>query len=92
MSDAKVKKIRLEYEDGSVREAKGEDADKIWKHIQGTEDFWFIHGFVYDGPCMKEIKKAKKPKSEPEKMIKKAPIGKIQFLNEKGEVIGEAGN
>lgn len=63
MSDVKATKITIEYEDGSIKEAVGEDAGKIMEHWVNCEVFWSIHGFEYKGPCLKEIK----PKEEKKK-------------------------
>jgi hypothetical protein len=54
MSDTKAKLIRIEYDDGSVKEAVGEDAAKIMDHWIDCELFLANHGFAYSGPCLQE--------------------------------------
>jgi hypothetical protein len=76
-----AKKIRIEYEDGSVKEAIGEDAEKILQHWSNCEFFWANHGFEYSGPCLQEVKGPKKPKKTGEKMIKYVKTGKLEILN-----------
>lgn len=95
-----AKKITIEYEDGSVKQAKGEDAKKIFEHWISLECFWANHGGTYAGPCLKLVKgktnkRQKKPKLKPTKsvapMIKYSRMGKIQILDENGKVIGGEG-
>ena len=55
----KVTKIRVDYSDGSAREAVGDDADKIMEHWNGLEQFAWIHNMTYSGPCLEEVQKPK---------------------------------
>ena len=58
MACPKVTKIRVEYSDGSAREAIGEDADKIMSHWCNCEVMASIHGMKqWAGPCLKEVEK-----------------------------------
>ena len=52
----KVIKIRVEYSDGSVREAVDSAAAKIMDHWNGLEQFAFIHNRTYSGPVLEEVK------------------------------------
>jgi hypothetical protein len=67
MSDTKAKLIRIEYEDGSVREAVGEFAAKIMDHWIDCELFCANHGFLYSGPCLSEVRSPKKENEDPAK-------------------------
>ena len=59
-SQSKVVRITYEYEDGSVREAVGDDAEAINQHIIAAETMNFVHGMQYGGPCLREIKPPRK--------------------------------
>ena len=59
MAESKVKviKIRVKYDDGSIREAVGDAAAKIMKHWCDCEFFASLHSWPpWTGPCLKEVK------------------------------------
>ena len=51
----KVTKIRVEYDDGSAKEAIGDDANKIMEHWNAAEFMLYNHGQTYGGPCLEEV-------------------------------------
>lgn len=53
MEDAKVVRIEVEYSNGEIREANGEDAAKIMDWWQASEAMQYIHGARYTGPVLK---------------------------------------
>ena len=53
----KVIKIRVEYEDGTIKEAEGQDADAIMKWWNSCELMAFVHGSEFKGNPLKEVKK-----------------------------------
>ena len=50
-------KIRVEYEDGSIKEASGEHAAEIMKWWESCETMAFIHGMKFTGTPLQEVKK-----------------------------------
>lgn len=56
-TEKKVVRIELEYEDGELLRATGEDANIIWKAIQGGFVMQHIHGGSYTGPQMSKVSK-----------------------------------
>jgi hypothetical protein len=50
MSDKTVIRIEIEYSDGTLERATGEDANKIWAAIEGGFALQHIHGMTYTGP------------------------------------------
>lgn len=63
MSERKVVRIEIEYEDGEIRGASGEVATQIWKWISGLEIMNYIHGAEYRGPKMEQLR-APQPKTD----------------------------
>lgn len=57
MSSKKVIRIEMEYEDGEISRAVGEDASEIWKQIEGMIVMESIHGRPYTGPKMVPVAK-----------------------------------
>ena len=55
MSKRKAVRIEVEYDDGLLERAEGEDAAQIWKAIEAGFVFKHIHGMPYLGPQMKTI-------------------------------------
>lgn len=46
----------MEFDDGEVLRAVGDDANQIYDHIQSGEVMNYIHGIQYQGPTMKTVK------------------------------------
>jgi len=55
----KVTKIRIEYDNGSIKEAVGEDANTIMDSWNSLQFMAQNHGQKYSGPFMKEVGKIK---------------------------------
>lgn len=53
-SDKNAVYIEIRYEDGSVKYAEGDDAEKIVNWWNSCETLNFIHGATYAGPFMKD--------------------------------------
>ena len=49
-------RIEVEWNDGRLERAEGDDAAEIWKAIEGGFVMNHIHGIDYSGPKMKVIK------------------------------------
>ena len=49
----KATRITVEYEDGSIQEAIGDDASKIMQHWISCEVICSVHGMEYNGPTLK---------------------------------------
>lgn len=48
-----VVRIEIEYEDGEIRQALGEDAESIWSFFMKAEAFYLtLQKRTYDGPSM----------------------------------------
>jgi hypothetical protein len=58
VSGRKVIRMELEWDDGEIQQAVGDDADAIWKDITDGYTFRYIHGMPYKGPMLKTIRKA----------------------------------
>lgn len=57
MDEKKCVAIRLEFDDGSVREsASAEDASAIFLHWVSGETMNWIHGERYNGPMLVETR------------------------------------
>jgi len=57
MSDEKCIRIEMEYENGKVFRAVGDEAEKINKWIGNATLLQYLHGAPYKGPVMKEVEK-----------------------------------
>jgi hypothetical protein len=51
----RVVRIEIEWEDGMVRRAEGDDADAIHDHWTDLEVLNHMHGFRYRGPVLREV-------------------------------------
>lgn len=60
MNRPKVTKIRIEYEDGTAKQASGDAAEKIMAWWENGEIMNSIHGSHFTGKCLEEVKKKKK--------------------------------
>lgn len=57
MSDpTKAIRIEVEWDDGRLERAEGDDAAKIWDAINNGFMMQHIHGMPYSGPKMKVIR------------------------------------
>ena len=56
MDRPEVTKIRIEYADGTVKEASGPNAEEIYAWWIGGEMMQYIHGVLYNGPTLEEVK------------------------------------
>jgi hypothetical protein len=56
MSDRKISRIEIEYDDGEIRRATGENAEYIWKFYSNSAEF-YLHWQKrqYEGPSMEVI-------------------------------------
>ena len=59
MSDEKAVRIEVEWDNGRIERAEGDDAAKIWDAIQGGFVMNHIHGMDYKGPKMKIVQQAR---------------------------------
>lgn len=57
MNERKIVRVEIEYEDGEMERAVGNDAAEIWKAVSGAFAFKQIHGMPYSGPKMKVVSK-----------------------------------
>lgn len=57
MDERKVVRIEIEFEDGDIERATGEDATQIWKAIEQGFVFKHLHGLPYTGPKMQPVPK-----------------------------------
>lgn len=57
MEERKIVRIEIEYEDGAIERATGDDANEIWRRIIGMIVFQHIHGMEYDGPKLQPVSK-----------------------------------
>lgn len=62
VSDKKIVRIEIEYDNGDVERATGDDAAEIWRSIESAFVMQHIHGMTYGGP--KLIPVARSGKSE----------------------------
>lgn len=53
----KATKVRIEYDDGSVYMAKGDDAEKLMQWYSGCEQMAMLHGHQYFGDILLKIKR-----------------------------------
>lgn len=58
----KIKKIRIEYDDGSVKESRGDEAEVIMKWWNSCENLAYIHGSQFQGKPLQLVKKPRKKK------------------------------
>lgn len=47
---ATARKIEIEYADGTIDRAEGEQAAAIWAWLESCQMFAVAHGAQYDGP------------------------------------------
>ena len=59
MSEPKVVRVEIEYDNGQILRSEGEDADRIWSNVNGAFVFQAVHGMPYSGPQMKEVRAAR---------------------------------
>lgn len=64
MSEEKAVRIEVEWDNGRIERAEGEDAAKIWDAIQGGFVMGHIHGMTYSGPKMKVIRDAEREETK----------------------------
>lgn len=62
MSERKVIRIEVEYDDGIVERAVGGDAEKIYSAINGAFFMRHIHGMPYKGPKMQPVERTSERK------------------------------
>jgi hypothetical protein len=56
MSDVvRAVRIEVEYSDGVVERAVGDDAAEIWRAIQSSFTLQYIHGMTYNGPKLQRV-------------------------------------
>ena len=60
MNDERAVRIEVEWDNGRIERAEGEDATTIWRAIQGGFAMNQLHGMPYNGPKMKVIKDAER--------------------------------
>lgn len=53
---AKVVKIRIEYDDGTIKESSGKDAETIMNWWNSCETMAFIHGHEFDGTPLQIVR------------------------------------
>jgi len=55
--ERKVVRIEIEYDDGTIERATGDDASEIWRNVEGAFLMRHIHGMPYNGPKMKIVER-----------------------------------
>lgn len=55
MEEKKVTRIEIEYEDGEIIRATGNEADEISKAWNAAMFMEHVHGRPYNGPVMKSV-------------------------------------
>src|SRR5579864_9526164 len=55
MNEPKAIRIQVEYDDGHLERAEGEDAPKIWTALSSALAVAHVHGVPYVGPKLKEV-------------------------------------
>jgi hypothetical protein len=61
MSDVKTVRIEVEYDDGMIERAEGDEAAEIWRAVNGSFTLQHIHGMPYRGPKLKVVREPRNP-------------------------------
>lgn len=56
-TEKKCVRIELEYDNGEIWRATGEDAQKIRENLDSQTVMMWIHGMPYSGPTLKLVEK-----------------------------------
>jgi hypothetical protein len=62
MSDQKIVRIEVHYEDGRKFYADGDEANQVWCALESSIVMEAIHGRPYTGPQLKEVEPAAEPR------------------------------
>jgi hypothetical protein len=85
-----ITRVEIEYDDGEVRRADGDDADAIWRAYGNAMEFYLhLQRRHYDGPVMRVVREAREEQSSDDSILGQGGSGNRLRLDQVGLSLAE---